>query len=388
MATLIKNGKIFTVVNGIIENGSILVEGSKIVKVGKNVECENAEVIDAKSCWVTPGFVDAHSHLTLMRDIDTFPGMPMEGNEHTDPITPHVRAIDAIHAQSKVVAIVRSAGFTTACVLPGSSNVIGGTGATLKLEGKTVEEMLYPDSEQMKMALGENPKNSYGKCDKMPSSRMGNGALLREALLKAKNYLGKLDAAGEDESKKPNYDIKMEALIKVVKGKQRCRIHCHRSDDIATAIRIAKEFELDFTLEHVTEGYMVKELINQNNITCILGPFIIGKYKQELWNNTLDNASILVKEGIKICLTEDASANMIYLPMHIGLLIKRGLPFQDALKAITIHPAEVLNISDRIGSIEVGKDADIAIFDGNPFSNMTTCIKTIINGIVYENIRK
>lgn len=214
---------------------------------------------------------------------------------------------------------------------------------------------------------------------------MGTAALLRETLFKAKNYSDKLKAAETDPSKAPEPDFVMDALVRVVRGEQRVRIHCHRQDDIMTAIRIAKEFGLDFTLEHATEGYKIKDVIAENHITCVVGPLLLAPVKQEVWDLILENAGILTDAGVKVCLTADTGSETQWLPYQAGLLARRGMSEENIIKGLTIYPAEVLNLDHRIGSLEVGKDADIAIFDGNPLSNMTLCRMTMIDGNVVHN---
>jgi len=383
----IKGGKVFTVTGETIENGIILIEDGKIAAVGADI-CipEGAEIIDATGKWVTPGFIDAHTHLAVMGEPATIPGMS-DGNETTDPITAHVRAFDAFNPNDIGIGEARSAGFTTACSLPGSANLIGGEGFAFKLrDGKTVFDFAIPGKTYMKMALGENPRRVYSTKGRIPSTRMGSGAVLREALFNAKVYSDAKKAAETDPSKAPKPDFKLEALVPVVRGEMLCRIHCHRSDDIMTAIRVAKEFGLKFTLEHATEGYKIMDKIKENDLYCVVGPLCTGKYKMEVWGRKLETPGILDNNGVKLCLTEDGGSSTKWLPMHIGLCIARGLKWESALKAVTINPATLLGVEDRVGSIEVGKDADIAIFNGDPFINMTMCETTIVEGKVFRNI--
>ena len=256
----------------------------------------------------------------------------------------------------------------------------------MKLRGHTAEEMVIPGTEAMKFALGENPKRFHGLEQKrMPWTRMGTAALLRETLFNAKKYSDRLKEAETDPSKAPEPNFKLEALVNVVRGKQRVRIHCHRADDIMTAIRIGKEYGLDFTLEHATEGYKIADVIADNHVACIVGPLLLPPVKQEVWDLKLENPALLTDAGVKVCLTADTGSETAWLPMQAGLLLRRGMSEEDIFKGLTIYPAEVLNLDHRIGSLEPGKDADIAIFDGHPLSNMTLCRMTMIDGQIVHN---
>ncbi|WDV44443.1 amidohydrolase [Clostridiaceae bacterium M8S5] len=381
----IKGGKVMTITNGVIEEGTIIIKDEKIVSVGKDIDIPvEAEIIDASGKWIMPGLIDAHTHISVMGEPNTMPGLQGDGNEVGDPITPFVSAVDALNPDDEGIKIVREAGFTSVYTGPGSANVIGGTGLSLKLRGETVEEMAYKGSAHMKMALGENPKRVYGVNNKTPKTRMGIAALLRKTLLEAKEYAKNKELAKKDPDKMPKYDIKFESLLKVISGEQKVRIHCHRSDDILTGIRIAEEFNLDYSLEHATEGYKKAKILGEKNVNCVVGPFLMPPAKMEVWDQKLENACILSKAGVKVCLTADGASGTAWLPIHVGLLIARGLPEEEAFKGVTIYPAELLGISDRVGSIEIGKDADIAIFDGHPFSNFTLCCLTMIEGKVYH----
>ena len=386
----IKGGTVVTVTGGTIENGVVLIENGKIKAVGANVEIPaGAEVIDASGKWVTPGFIDAHTHISTFNEPQTMPMVPgaIDGNEVSNPITAHIRAIDALNPYDIAIENTRKAGFTTCCTLPGSANVIGGTGVTFKTKvGETVFDLIIPGTEYMKMALGENPKRVYGGEKKMPVTRMGVGALLRETLYNAKVYSDQLKEAEKDPSKAPKPDFKLDALVPVVRGEMKCRIHAHRSDDIVTAIRIAKEFNLDFAVEHCTEGYKILDYLKENNVTAVVGPLTMGLAKMEIWGCKLETPGIMEKAGINFCLTEDTASGTKYLPTHVGYCIARGLSLEKAFEAVTIAPAKLLQVADRVGSLEVGKDGDVAIFTGNPFSNFTLCETTIIDGVVYNNL--
>lgn len=383
---LIQNAKLVTITQGTLEGADLLIDQGKIAAIGtKLAPPQGCETLDATGCWVTPGLIEAHSHLGTGNEPNT-PGHTGDTNETSNPITPQVRAMDAFNARNMGIAATRQAGFTTCCTLPGSANLIGGTGFVFKTrEGRMVNELIVPGCEVMKMALGENPRRAYGGKDKMPKTRMGSAALLRETLFNAKVYSDALKAAQDDPTKAPKPDFHLEPLVPVVRGEMKCRIHCHRVDDIATALRIAEEFSLDFALEHVTDGIYITDVLADLGVHCVIGPMMTGPYKEEVWNRSLENPGILARAGVKICLTEDAGILTKYLPSHVGQCMAAGLAEEDAFLSMTMHPAQLLGLDHKIGSLEVGKDADIAIFDGHPFCNFTHCTHTIIEGVVYQN---
>ena len=381
----ITNGKIVTVTGETYENGTVLVEKGKITAVGANVAIPaDAEVIDVKGGWVTPGFIDAHTHISNFNEPDTMPALCKDGNEMSDPITPQVRASDAINPCDYAIEKVRNAGFTTVCTLPGSANVCGGTGIVYKLRGHTAEEMIIPGTEQMKFALGENPKRVYGTKNQMPMTRMGTAALLRQTFYDAKNYSDALLKAEKDPSKAPKPDFKLDALVPVMRREMKCRIHAHRADDICTAIRICKEFDLDFSIEHATEGYKITDVLQKNDVTCVVGPHLWGPGKQEIHGMSLHTPAALHEAGITVCLTADSSSQTQFLPATVGILMVNGLDEQAAFEGVTINPARLLGVADKVGSIEVGKDADLAVFSGHPFSSLSKCMMTMIDGVAYN----
>ena len=384
--TAIINGKVVTVTGETYEKGTVLVENGKIVAVGADLAVpEDAEIIDAAGCWVMPGLIDCHTHMCNFNEPNSIPGN-YDGNESTSPNTAQVRAADAVYPDDYAIKPVREAGFTTCCILPGSANVIGGTGVSVKLRGHTAKEMIIPGSEQMKFAFGENPKRVYGNKKVIPSTRMGVGAVLREALFNAKNYSDALLKAEEDPSKAPKPDFKLEALVPVVRGEMRCRMHAHSSHDILTAVSIAEEYGLDYVIEHCTEGYKIADVLNEKQAKVVIGPHLTAPSKVEIHGRIMENSGILAnEENITVCLTADTGSETAYLPMTIGMLMRRGLSEEKAIKGVTINAAKVLNLEHRIGSLEAGKDADIAIFDGHPFDSMTLCRVVMIDGVVYKN---
>ncbi len=380
MKLAITNGKLYTITQGVIEQGTILCEDGKIIAVGTDVVVPaDAQIIDAQGKVVTPGLIDAHSHIGLFGE----PSLPAtaDGNEKTGPMQSGLFGIDALNPADPAFPQVLAAGVTTVYTGPGSSNIIGGTGMAIKTLGRTVDEMLIPGSEGMKMALGENPKRNYGAINKMPGTRMGNAAVLREALISAQNYLDKMARAeAEGKAKSVDRDLKMEQLAKVLRREMKARIHCHRADDIMTAIRIAEEFNLDYVLEHATEGHKIPDILAEKQVRCVVGPLDMEPAKHELWDVRLDNPAILAKAGCKVAIQMDSSSATKYLPWMAGVAMREGLGEEEALRAITINPAEILGLDDRLGSIEVGKEADLAIFDGHPLCNFTTCQQVIMGG--------
>lgn len=373
----IKNGTLHTAVSKDTFIADILIDGGKIVKIGKDLETSGAEVIDATGLQIYPGFVEAHCHIGL----DGY-GIGYEGhdyNEMNDPVTPQVQAIDGINPFDPAVKMAAKAGVTCFATGPGSSNALGGTFAAIKPVGTRVDNMIVKFPIAMKCAFGENPKRCYQK--QGISSRMTNAAKIREALNKAKLYKAKIEAAGDDVSKFPAYDQKSEALIPVLNHEIPLKAHAHQANDIFTAIRIAKEFGVGLTLEHVTEGHMIVDELVKEDLPLAVGPTFGHASKFELQNKTWDTPGILAKAGCHVSIITDAPVTPLhYLPLCAGLAIKAGMDEYDALRAVTINPAEHIGVADRVGSLEEGKDADVVIVDGCPF-DVTGVIKhVLING--------
>ena len=373
----IKNGTLHTAVSKETFIADILIDGGKIVKIGKGLSADGAEVIDATGLQVYPGFVEAHCHIGL----DGY-GIGYEGhdyNELNDPVTPQVQAIDGINPFDPCMKMAAKAGVTCFATGPGSSNSIGGTLAAIKPVGTRVDNMIVKFPIAMKCAFGENPKRCYQK--QGISSRMTNAAKIREALNKAKVYKAKIEAAGDDASKLPAYDQKSEALIPVLNHEIPLKAHAHQANDIFTAIRIAKEFGVGLTLEHVTEGHMIVDELAKENLPLAVGPTFGHASKFELQNKTWETPGILAKAGCHVSIITDAPVTPLhYLPLCAGLAIKAGMDEYEALRAVTINPAEHIGIADRVGSLEEGKDADVVIVDGCPF-DVTGVIKhVLING--------
>ena len=385
----IKGGKILTITDGVIEGGTILIDGGKIVKVGKRIKVpEEAEVIDVTGKVVMPGLIDAHCHIGIIEEKIGWAGG--DGNEMTDPATPHMRVLDAIKANANeggLEAAVK-AGITTVQILPGSANVIGGTGVVVKTAPKVVtDDMVIRNPSGMKIAFGENPRRVYGEGQKKtPSTRMGVAAILREWLQKTVNYMEKKERFKDDPEKMPEVDIKLEALVPVLKGEIPLRAHAHRADDIATAVRIAEEFGVKMSWEHATEGHRIAEWIAEKGIPAVWGPSLMSRPKWEMRELSFDTPKALYDAGVKFAFqTDSMGANIAYLPISAGLAVKHDLPYEEALKAITIIPAEILGVDDRVGSIEKGKDADLRILDGDPLELRTRVEMVLIDGeIAYK----
>lgn len=382
---LIKNGKILTMAGKTYEKGSVLIEKGRISYVGENIDVPGgAEVIDAEGMVVMPGIIDAHCHIGMWEDAMGFEGA--DGNETTNPITPQLRAIDAINPMDRNFREAYEAGVTTVMTGPGSANVIGGQFAIIKTFGKRVDDMIVKAPAAMKIAFGENPKRVYNSKSQTPSTRMATAALLRETLMKAVEYKEKKERANGDPEKMPAADIKLEALIPVLNKEIPLKAHAHRADDLFTAIRIAREFGLDITLDHVTEGHLIVDYLKQENVPLIVGPSFGERSKIELKELSFKTPGILANAGVKIAImTDHPVIPLPHLIMCAAYAVKEGMREEDALKAVTINAAEIIGVSDKLGSLEEGKDADIAIFDRNPLDIMAKSMFVLINGkVVYK----
>jgi imidazolonepropionase-like amidohydrolase len=382
---LIKNGKVFTMEGKIYERASILIEDGKIKEIGENLVAPlDAEIIDVEGKIIMPGFIDAHCHLGMWEDAIGFEGA--DGNEMTDPVTPHLRAIDGINPMDRTFKEALEGGVTCVATGPGSANVIGGQFAAIKTYGDRIDNMILKEPLAMKCAFGENPKRVYMEKKRSPMTRMATAAILRENLMKAKEYAMKVKEAKEDSTKKPAFDIKMESMQKVINKEIPIKAHAHRADDILTAIRIAKEFDVRITLEHCTEGHLIAHHIRDEKIAAIVGPSFGYRSKFELKNLTFDTPGILSKAGVKVAIMTDHPVIPIqHLNLCASLAVKAGMDEEEALKAITINAAEIMEVQDRVGSIKEGKDADIVIWSAHPFDIKAEALYTIINGeVVYK----
>ncbi|TCT12205.1 imidazolonepropionase-like amidohydrolase [Natranaerovirga pectinivora] len=383
---LIKNGKILTMSGITYDSGSVLIEGNKIVKVAEYIdESSNkiSEIIDARNCWVMPGIIEAHCHIGIQEERKGIEGN--DCNEVAEPITPYIKALDAINPMDSAFHNALSSGITSVMVGPGSSNIVGGQWVFMKTHGRSIDQMVVREPAAMKIAFGENVKSNYSQYNRMPTTRMSIAALLREELFEAQQYI-KDKKSAEESNNSYDKEFRKECWLEVFNKKIPLKAHAHRADDILTAIRIAKEFDLRLTIEHCTEGHLIAKEIKESGFPAIIGPTLASRNKIETQFSDFKTAGILHKEGVKVAITTDHPVTRIqYLPICAGFAAKEGLGIEEGLKAITINAAEICSVSHRVGSIEVGKDADIAIFDGNPMEVFTKTLYTIIDGeIVYS----
>ena len=380
----VKNAKVYTVTQGTIDGGTVLIEGQKIRAVGQDVKVpESAQVIDGTGKVLTPGLIDAHSHAGL--DEEGFGSEGWDYNEATDPATPWLRAIDGINPSEMGLRDAAANGITTVCVVPGSANVIGGEGVIIHTFGNVVDEMVVSRDAGLKVAFGENPKRVYQEQKKMPTTRMGTAAILRENLVKATNYMAKMEKGRRDPDKAPERDLRMETLVRVLRREIPLRAHAHRADDIMTALRIADEFKVRIVIEHATEGHKIADQLARRQVPAVVGPSLSSRSKVELQQLDFGTPATLVKAGVKVALTLDHPVIPLkYLPVVAALAIRAGLPEEEAWKAITINPAEILGIGQRVGSIEAGKTADLVLWSGDPLDVRSKAEKTIIEGRVLE----
>ena len=379
----ITGGRVVPVTADPVENGTILIEDGKITAVGADLAVpDGAQVIDAAGQWVLPGFVEVHGHVGVHEEAKGWAGS--DTNEMTEPVTAQVRALDAINPADLGFRDAISGGVLAVNVNPGSGNPIGGQTVALRCWGRTVDEMLLREPSGLKSALGENPKRVYGEQGKMPSTRLGTAAVIRGAFVSAANYLAKLDAeaAKPEADRKPvDRDLKLEALGRVLRREIPWRQHCHRADDIATALRIAEEFGYDLVIDHGTEAHLVADLLAARNIPVIIGPLFTSRSKVELLNRSLANPGRLARAGVTIAITTDHPVVPIHFLVHQATLaVKEGLDRDTALAALTINPARIAGVDGRLGSIEPGKDADLVLWSGDPLDVFSRAQRALIGG--------
>ncbi len=377
---LIKNLTIETMsAAGLVRGGWILIENGKISDIGNgNAPEYDGEIYDGEGLTAYPGFIDAHTHLGIVEDSLDFEGD--DCNEDSDPITPHVRALDGINPFDRCFTEAREAGVTCVAVAPGSANPIGGQVCIIKTIGKRVDKMLVKAPAAIKFALGENPKNTYHAKNSAPVTRMATAALMRENLAKAKKYLDDLNRSEADEElDAPEYDIKLESLLPLLRGEICAHFHAHRADDIFTAIRIAEEFGIKYAIVHGTEGHLIADELE--GVAVIAGPNLCDRSKPELREQTFKNPAELLSGGALVALTTDHPVSPLnYLPLCAAMAKKEGLPPSAALEALTINPARILGIDERVGSLEKGKDADILLVRGDVLSLEHTVEAVFIDG--------
>lgn len=384
----IAGATIYTVSSGDMENGTVLIDEGKVTAIGRDLDIpSSATVIDGKGCALTPGLIDAHTHIGACPE-----GMPYtmtDENDMTNPSTPQLRILDSIYPFDEAFDEARKGGVTTVQVLPGSGNVIGGQGAVIKTFGLVVDQMAVMAPSGMKAALGENPIGVYKEKHQMPTTRMGNAACMRATLQEAVNYKKQKDhnKNKKDDEKDP-FEIKldMEALIPVIDGTMPLRVHCHRADDIATAIRVAEEFGIKLTMEHCTEGHLIADYLAEKKAMAAVGPTFGCRPKIELRHMTWETLKVFADKGIHFCIITDHPVTPVHSLMTCATMAhKAGLTRDQALRAITLSAAEHLGLEDRLGSIEPGKDGDLVLWNGDPFDTRTEVKTTIIDGkVVYQ----
>ncbi len=369
---LIQNGLLYTMESEGTILADLLMKEGKIIEISKNIApTERMQVFQAEGMRVFPGFIDAHSHIGISEEKVT--GQLDESNEGTNPITPYIRAIDAINPMDSAFHNAIAVGITGVMVGPGSSNAIGGQFAFIKTDGRCIDDMVVLAPAAMKIAFGENPMTTYGMNGNIPSTRMGIASLIRQELFQARQYFN-----GNQEGQE---NFTMECYREVIEGKIPLKAHVHRADDILTAIRIAKEFELGITLDHCTEGHLIAEEIAKSGYPAIVGPSLASRTKEEVSLSDFKTAGILQTAGVVVALTTDHPVSRIqYLPLCAGLAVKEGMDEMGAIRAITIDAARICRVEHRLGSLKVGKDADIVIYDGNPLEIASAVCATIING--------
>lgn len=381
----ITNAKVYPVSAPPIEQGTVLIDGTKIVAVGPVNEVSvpaGATVIDAAGKVVTPGLIDPHTHLGISEE-----GIGWEGwdfNEMTNPITPHLRAIDGINPEEQGLKDAAANGITTVITGPGSANVLGGESVAIKTYGHIIDEMVVRQPAGLKGAFGENPKRVYNQQKKIPTTRMGTAALMRKAFVDAQNYISKWERweqGGKDPEKQPERNLELETVARVLKREIPLRAHAHRADDMMTAIRIAEEFNIIVTLEHATESHKIAKEIARRGLVCVVGPGLTARSKVELRDRTIETPRILHENGIKFALCTDHPVIPIqYLPLYAAMAVRAGLPADAALRAMTQDAADIIGVGDRLGTLDPGKDADVVIWSHFPLDSRAVAEKVFING--------
>ena len=373
------NAEVWTGTGARLKNGVVALEGGRIAEVGDGISVPaGAETVDLKGLFVTPGLIDAHVHMGTYNE--GFPEAMQDANDMVEPVLPQLRILDALYPEDTSFPDALSGGVTCVQSLPGSGNVIGGQGMVVKTRPDIVERMAVLPSSAMKAALGENPVRVYGAKNKLPNTRMGSAWLMRDAFVRAQNYRAKRDAAAK-KGEPFDRDLGLEALSSVLDRTLPFRVHCHRLDDIQTAVRVSEEFGLDYTIEHCTEGHLIAPWLAEKKVRAAVGPTLSSKPKIELRNKSWDTPVTLWRAGVHFCIITDHPVIPIeHLIVCASLAVKAGLPPDEALKAVTLYAAEHLGLEKRLGSIEPGKDADLAVWDGDPLDARTHVVKTFVDG--------
>jgi imidazolonepropionase-like amidohydrolase len=381
MNVAITGGYVVPVDGDPIDGGTVLIGDGKIVAVGRDGEVdvpEGVTTVDAAGKWVLPGFVEAHGHLGVHEEGEGWAGQ--DTNEMTDPVGARMRALDAINPADIGFTDALSGGVTTAVVKPGSGNPIGGQTVAVKCWGRTVDEMLVREPISVKSALGENPKRVYGDQKKLPATRQGVAAVIRDAFTKAQDYKRKRDAAAADDSPFDR-DNTLEILVRVLDGELPWCQHCHRADDIATALRLADEFGYRLVVNHGTEGHLVADLLAERGIPVIVGPLFTTRSKVELRERSLRTPGVLARAGVEVAITTDHPVVPIHFLVHQATLaVKEGLDADTALRSITTNPARILGLDDRVGSLKPGLDGDVVIWSGDPLDVMSRALRVFVDG--------
>ncbi|MFL6143105.1 MAG: amidohydrolase [Labedaea sp.] len=381
MSTAFTGGYVVPVVSAPIEDGIVLIDDGRIVAIGSAAEVDvpdDAEIVDASGSWLLPGFVEAHGHVGVWEEAEHWAGDDV--NEKTDPNGARMRALDAINPDDEGFRDALAGGVTTILIKPGSANPIGGRTAALKAWGRTVDEMLIREPVSVKSALGENPKRVYSDQGKLPSTRQGVAAVIRDAFTRAQDYKARKEYAARTDAPFDR-DNTLETLIRVLAGELPWSQHTHRADDIATAIRLSEEFGYRLVVNHGTEGHLIADLLADKGIPVIIGPLLTNRSKVEVRRRHLRNPGILARAGVKIAITTDHPVVPIHFLVHQATLaMKEGLDADTALRSITVNPAEIMSLDDRVGALRPGLDADLVIWSGDPLDVMSRAMRVFIGG--------
>ena len=377
MNLAITSGYVVPVEGDPIEGGTVLIQDGRITAIGRDVDVPaGVPTVDAGGGWVLPGFVEAHGHLGVHEEAEGWAGQ--DTNEMTDPNGARLRALDAINPADLGFADALSGGVTTVVIKPGSGNPIGGQTVAVKCWGRSVEDMLLKEPVSVKSALGENPKRVYGEQKKLPSTRQGVAAVIRDAFMKAQDYKAKRAAAGDDPFER---DGTMEILVRVLDGELPWCQHTHRADDIATALRLADEFGYRVVINHGTEGHLLADVLAERNVPVIIGPLFTTRSKVELRQRSLRNPGILARAGVELAITTDHPVVPIHFLVHQATLaVKEGLDRTEALRSITVNPARIMGLDDRVGSLRPGLDGDVVIWSGDPLDVMSRALRVFVSG--------